>query len=280
MRRQTPRWVTFTHVFFDCDGTLTRVEGIVELARMRGRAEEVDALTQSAMEGKTPLEEVYNRRLAMISPTREEVLRLAEVYRKNAIPDARPTVKALQRCGLEVHILSGGLLEAVRRFGHWLGVPASRIHAVPLRYTPFVGTWWQSGSDPGGVALQASESPLAGQEGKPALLRELIRPGWRTLLVGDGATDLKAREAVTLFAAYMGVFRRPRVLEEAEVAILAESLALVLPLALSPERARRLKGEPEEDLLRKALSEARAGALHFRNPRLADRFFRAWGDWR
>lgn len=84
------RWVSFTHVFLDCDGTLVRVEGIVELARLRGQEAMVAALTEAAMAGHLPLEAVYEQRLALIRPTRAEIRRLIQIYRENLIP-RRPT---------------------------------------------------------------------------------------------------------------------------------------------------------------------------------------------
>ena len=84
---------------------------------------------------------------------------------------------------------------------------------------------------------------------------------------------------VNLFVAFGGVFRRPLVLEQADAAILGDSLAPVLPLALSPEKARRLRGTPAETLLRRGLQQARDGVLRFHNPRLRERFFRAWNLW-
>jgi len=82
------RWVSFTHVFFDCDGTLVGVEGIVELARRRGQAMAVAALTEAAMSGHLPLEAVYEQRLALIRPTRAEIQELIRIYREHLLPDA------------------------------------------------------------------------------------------------------------------------------------------------------------------------------------------------
>ena len=60
-----PRYRT---VLLDCDSTLSAIEGIDELA-VQCR-EEVAALTDAAMRGLIPLEEVYGRRLELVRPTR------------------------------------------------------------------------------------------------------------------------------------------------------------------------------------------------------------------
>ena len=96
--------------------------------------EEIKALTDAAMNGDVRLEEVYERRLDMLQPTREEVAALADRYRENVVTDARELVGALQAAGREVFIVSGGLADAVVPFGAWLGVPEDHIRAVGVQY--------------------------------------------------------------------------------------------------------------------------------------------------
>ena len=52
------RHLGFQRVIFDCDMTLAAVEGIDELARLKGQAEYIADLTRQAMDGIIPLEEV------------------------------------------------------------------------------------------------------------------------------------------------------------------------------------------------------------------------------
>ena len=70
-------WLTYHRVFFDCDSTLTTIEGIDELARMQGKEAEVAALTRQAMEGKIALETIYARRLRLLRPTRGQLREVA-----------------------------------------------------------------------------------------------------------------------------------------------------------------------------------------------------------
>ena len=58
---------------FDCDSTLTKVEGIDELAQRTGRAEEVRRLTDAAMSGYAELEDVFGLRVEAADPTRGAV---------------------------------------------------------------------------------------------------------------------------------------------------------------------------------------------------------------
>ena len=54
-----PRWPVYRHVIFDCDSTLTGIEGIDELASHPDTRQRVADLTRSAMDGKVNLETVY-----------------------------------------------------------------------------------------------------------------------------------------------------------------------------------------------------------------------------
>lgn len=206
----------FDFVFFDCDSTLSTIEGIDELARFKGQFGFVSTLTNSAMAGEVPLEAVYRRRLEILAPTPEEVAGLATQYRLNVVADARDVIGALQHAGKEVFIISGGLSGAVRPFGTWLGVPVDHIRAVD-------------------IALAGPEPALlATSDGKRVVVKEMLgdRLG-RSMLVGDGASDLAAREVVDLFVGFTGVVEHPRVVAAADALITGDSLAPVLGLALT-----------------------------------------------
>ena len=55
-------------IFFDCDSTLSTIEGIDELARLKGVEARIVELTNAAMDGKIPLQEVYAERLEACWP--------------------------------------------------------------------------------------------------------------------------------------------------------------------------------------------------------------------
>src|SRR5207253_9437545 len=69
--RLTPK---YRLIFFDVDSTLVTIEGIDVLA---GGNPEVAKLTEAAMNGEVPLDQVSARRLEMIRPTRDAVATLA-----------------------------------------------------------------------------------------------------------------------------------------------------------------------------------------------------------
>ena len=212
--------MVYDDIFFDCDSTLSAIEGIDALARLKGAGERIAALTNAAMNGGLRLEQVYGERLRLIQPNRADLAVIAEQYRQAVVPGAREVVAALQAAGKRVFIISGGLSDAVIPFGVWLGVPEARIRAVGLRYDA-----------EGGYAGYDEASPLTTQTGKTAVITALRAPGRRALLVGDGSSDAAAAGAVDLFVGYGGVIFRPNVEENAPVYLYANDLWPVVQLA-------------------------------------------------
>lgn len=208
-------------VIFDCDSTLSALEGIEELASAR-RAE-VEALTRSAMQGEIPLDQVYGRRLELIHPSRAQIEGLVPRYVDALVEDAAAAVGALRSAGVEVRVISGGLQPAVAGLGRHLGLQDDAVAAVPVRFT-----------DDGAYAGYDVSAPPSRAGGKAEVIRRWREAGLAgpVMFVGDGATDLEAREDVDLFVAYAGVVARAAVVENAPVVVRSRSLAPVVPLAL------------------------------------------------
>ena len=233
-----PIWPIANNIIFDCDSTLSAIEGIDELARMTGHEFDVAMLTKRAMEGDVPLESVYGHRLVTVNPTQEQVREIAKRYRDHMIMDAQEVISALQSLGTEVFIVSGGLIEPVRDFGVWLGVDRTHIFAVDMEYDQLAGQWWRYWELPGGHNPRANYlavevNPLTGTGGKNQIVTRIREkhPG-RTILVGDGLSDLETSPVVDLFVGFGGAVYRKRIAEEAPVYIHAPTLAPLLPLAL------------------------------------------------
>jgi phosphoserine phosphatase len=213
----------FGTVIFDCDSTLSAIEGIDELAA--GRRDEIAGLTAAAMSGALALEAVYGARLALIRPTRARIASLAAQYVAAAVPGARETVHRLRAGGVEVRILSGGIRQAILPFADWLGLDAAAVAAVALRF--------RADGDYEGFD---ESSPLARSGGKRKVIESWkpALPG-RVLLVGDGMTDLEARPAVDRFLAFTGVVDRPAVAAAADEVLRGPSLLPILDQVLHPE---------------------------------------------
>ena len=202
----------YRHVFFDVDSTLVTIEGIDVLAAGN---DEVAQLTTAAMNGEVPLEEVYARRLQMIRPTEADIEALAKRYTGTIVPGAHETIARLQKEGVVVQLVSGGIEQAILPLAKELGV--SKLHAVRLRFKD--GKY--DGFDP---------SFLTRTRGKELVIRDLrARSKGKAAMIGDGMSDFEARPAVDLFIGFGGVTIRPRVKENADVYIEERDLRLVLP---------------------------------------------------
>lgn len=233
-------WTPFDLVIFDCDSTLADVEGIDELARWQGRDAEVAALTNQAMNGEVPLEAVYSRRLDLLQPTREQMRRLGQLYRDHLLPGVAAVIAALLAAERQVFIVSGGLAEAVRDLGDYLGVPPENIYAVGTDYDELSGRWWETWSyqhrrgNPEARYAGHDGGPLTIGSGKLEIVKRLrAQHRGRAMLIGDGTSDLEARAGVELFVGFGGVVSREKVMAGAEVFIRSASLAPILPLALA-----------------------------------------------
>ena len=194
-------------VVLDVDSTLCGLEGVDWLAAQRGAAvqREVARLTERAMEGEVALDAVYGERLAMIRPAAPEIASLALAYRRALAPGAAPAVARLRRHGVRVVLVSGGIREAIVPIAAGLRLPPADVHAVSVRFDAA-----------GGYAGYDAASPLATAAGKLAVVAGLGLPA-PALAVGDGATDLAMRPAVSAFAAFTGFVRRAAVVAGADL---------------------------------------------------------------
>ncbi|MCB0190547.1 MAG: HAD-IB family phosphatase [Anaerolineae bacterium] len=266
-----PDWPGFDFIIFDCDSTLSTIEGIDELARQKGKFNEVKKMTDAAMEGEIHLQNVYDRRLELLNPTRAEIRALERQYRLTVVPDAPDIIKALKFFGKELFIVSGGLLAAVRPFGEWLGIPRQNIRAVDVRYNRLSGRWWdyqqdQWGQRPDVEYLDSEATPLIESQGKADVARDLLQSSaGRSLLIGDGMSDLAARPAVDLVVGFGGVITRQNVLNEAEVFVRCPTLAPLLPLALSGQQCQQEQDTPYNELFRKGWNLIETGEVLFRD---------------
>jgi len=208
----TPKYAI---VFFDVDSTLVTIEGIDVLGEGNP---EVARLTDAAMNGEIPLDQVYARRLEMIRPSRAAVDALADRYRRSLVDGAEETIDALHSAGVAVHLVTAGIEQAVTALAEALGIPPRGVHAVRLAF------------DVSGTYNDFDRtSPLTRAGGKEVVVRDVrARAHGKAAFVGDGASDLEAKPAVDLFIGFGGVHTRPRVRENADVFLSGPRLDAVL----------------------------------------------------
>ena len=188
----------YRFVFFDVDSTLVTLEGIDELAA--GNAEIVQ-LTNAAMNGELPLDQVYAKRLEIIHPSLAQVEALGERYVASLVDGAAETIAALRESGVQVHLVTAGIAQAIAPLAAHLGVAPRAVHAVPLRF-----------NTAGEYEDFDRRSFLTRSGGKELVVRDVrARSHGKAAFVGDGISDLEAAPAVDLFIGFGGVVVREKV---------------------------------------------------------------------
>lgn len=201
-------------ICFDCDSTLSAIEGIDELARLRGPVvlAEIEAMTNAAMDGKIPLEQIFSRRLAIIRPGRAEAEAVGRKYVETVEPTAQSTVAKLKSAGWTPVIVSAGYTQAIQPLADFLGI--ARIEAVRLEFDA-------SGDYAGFDATH----PATRKGGKPEIVQALRRElnASRIVAIGDGVSDLETKPVVDLFVGFGRYVEREKV--KAGAAVFIRSLA-------------------------------------------------------
>ena len=206
--------------FFDCDSTLSSIEGIDELARERG-AEiflQIVDLTNAGMNGTVPLHEVFPRRMDILRPDKDTCDAVAQRYIDTIVPGVHETLQTLRDEDWTIVIISGGFAPLIEPLAKMLGI--SFIEAVPLRH-----------DEAGQYNGYGADFPTTRNGGKPEIIRE-----WKqamlpktTIMVGDGISDLEAASEVDLFIGFGGVVARDAVKQRAEQFV--ESFSEIVSLA-------------------------------------------------
>lgn len=198
-------------LMLDCDSTLSAIEGVDELARIRGDAvfQAVEDMTNAAMNGGTPIQDVFARRLDMIRPTRHMTESVAAMYYATRAAGVESALAAVRGAGWTPVVVSGGFCQAILPFAERLGM--DRVEAVDLKF------------DADGAYAGFDESaPTARSGGKPDVARALRAefPGCTLVMVGDGASDMECSGVTDLFIGFGGFVARPAVKAGAEAFIL------------------------------------------------------------
>lgn len=193
-----PRFAT---VCFDVDSTLVSIEGIDVLGRGH---DEIARLTEAAMNGDIPLDEVYGRRLEIVRPDLEAIDALGRQYVASIVGGAEELIRRLHADRVAVRLVTAGIEQAIAPLADHLGIRRTFVHAVPLRFDA-VGDY--AGFD--------SSAPTSHPGGKAIVIRNIrSRNKGRIAFVGDGATDLETAPFVDRFVGFGGVIERESVRSE------------------------------------------------------------------
>lgn len=209
-------------VIFDCDGTLSTIEGIDELAKKNHVDKEVQQLTSEAMGKSGIYPELYQKRLELVKPTLEEVEALGVQYYSHRIPDCSEVIQLLKRLNKSIYIVSAGLYPAVSIFGELLNIPKSNIFAVGIEF-----------DEQGEFSDFDRASPFTFPSGKRIIVSQLKSKHPELAYVGDGLNDLDAMDLVIRFIGFGGAYYRENIASRCEYYIRDSKMAPILPLILT-----------------------------------------------
>ena len=206
-------------IAFDCDSTLSGIEGVDELARLAGDDvfRQVEDLTNQAMNGEIPIEEIFSRRLELINPTRHQCLEIGKAYLEEIEPTAKETISKLKKQGWECIIISGGFVTCIEELAEYLEI--SSIEAVPLYF-----------NENGDYLGFDSDYPTTRNGGKPQLLKKVAKntSAEHVVMVGDGVSDLETFGIADKFIGFTRYAARPQILEDSP--LIASELSQVLDI--------------------------------------------------
>ncbi|XP_066318503.1 phosphoserine phosphatase, chloroplastic-like [Miscanthus floridulus] len=196
-------------VCFDVDSTVILDEGIDELADFCGAGKAVAEWTSKAMTGTVPFEEALSARLSLIKPSLSQVEECLKKRPPRISPGMADLVKKLKANNIDVFLVSGGFRQMIKPVAFELGIPPENIIANHLLF----GTSGEyAGFDP--------TEPTSRSGGKAKAVLQIKQDhGYKAVvMIGDGATDLEARQpgGADLFICYAGVQMREPVAVEAD----------------------------------------------------------------
>lgn len=209
--------MSFEIVCFDCDSTLSKIEGIDECAKRVGLGAEMAKLTEAAMNGELPLEAVYQKRLELIRPDQQAIKEIADLYIAQIVEGVVEVFQTLKQQHKQVHIVSGGLRQAILPLAQFLNVPEQHVHAVNIYFHA-----------DGSYRDFDQKSPLAKNGGKAVICQSVSAEPEKVVMIGDGKTDLEAQQVGIKVIGFGGVVERKIVVENADFYVNQASLVSVL----------------------------------------------------
>lgn len=239
--------------FFDCDSTLSLMEGIDVLAGMNNVSNPVRQITERCMERTGMRPEDYRARLDLVRPSQTQVAQLARHYGQHVTPGVVDCVHVLHQCGKTVYVISAGIRSAVSRFAAMLGIDDDKVIAVDVFF-----------DDNGDYQGFDEKSPMVQSNGKSTAIASLLADGQRAMLVGDGMSDWEAHEVVTRFVGYGGLHAREEVRRRADFFINGPAFYSVLPLGLTADEAQAL-GDCSRVAYRMGLNDMLQGKVLINN---------------
>lgn len=202
------------YYIIDFDSTFTQVEALDELARISlenhpAKAlvyEEIERLTNLAMEGKLSFRESLSARVKLLSANRDHLAKLVWVLKKKVSLSFSRNREFFIKNADSVLIVSGGFKEFITPVVIPYHIKRENVYANTFLF-----------DESGNIIGYDDTNPLSEEGGKVKLLRQLQLPG-RIYGIGDGYSDFQLKESglIERFFAFTENIERKSVLEKAD----------------------------------------------------------------
>ncbi len=178
-------------VEFDADHTLFSIEGIDEMARLRGQetVARVSNMTKRGMSGTLDVYSAYQEKFAIVQPDKRMVAYLGQLYEQALDQDAITLLKTLHKLEIGIGIISGGFEKPIRMAltkkvpGIQIGIRANQLKL----------------NTDGTYAGFNQSNLVAHQRGKRQAIQLDRNDGTvhgHVAMVGDGATDQESYDPI------------------------------------------------------------------------------------
>ncbi len=235
---KTQSWQLLTPMdalILDCDGTISQVEGIDVLAQSNQVYQPVRDLTDKAMNLTGLTAELYQQRLDLVRPRKDQIARLGDQYFAQISPHIEQVIKTFHLLGKPVFIVSAGIKQGIDLLAVKLDIPTDRVFAVSVSF-----------DDKGNYTDFDHHSPMTQPAGKTVVVEQIKRCFPRVVHVGDGMNDFNAAHAAARFIGYGGAFYRENLAKACQFYINAKSTAAILPLSLTSQEINLLSHDHQQ----------------------------------
>lgn len=202
------------YYIIDFDSTFTQVEALDELARISLENhpakdlvyEEIERLTNLAMDGKISFRESLSARVKLLSANRDHLAKLVWVLKRKVSTSFSRNREFFIENADSVLIVSGGFKEFITPVVIPYHIKRENIYANTFLF-----------DENGNIIGYDDTNPLSEEGGKVKLLRQLQLPG-RIYGIGDGYSDFQLKESglIERFFAFTENIERKSVLEKAD----------------------------------------------------------------
>ena len=222
-------------IVFDCDGTLSALEGIDFLAGLKGHGQQVTELTNAAMTHGFMGADIFKQRLELVQPSISDMHQLATAYFEHRTPSIIEVCGLLQRLGKTIWVASAGMQPSIGLFSERLGIPATHSYALELNYDQH-----------GNYLNLPGNQPFCQLAGKTTLLKAARKHFNTIAMIGDGANDVSCISSCDRFIGFGGHHPRESIKKSCQHYVLTSNSLCLLPLLLTEQEAGALDKEAQQ----------------------------------